>query len=51
MKILAKSSKRKEEVTVIEVDPHEADSKKITTLNDAWTDRRIGLYKPLLEPK
>jgi predicted amidohydrolase len=49
MKTLAVSSKNREEVRIVEVDPKEADSKKISERNDLWADRRVDLYGPLLD--
>jgi predicted amidohydrolase len=49
MKTLAVSSKNREEVRIVEVDPKEADSKKISERNDLWADRRVDLYRPLLD--
>jgi len=51
MEILARSGRTSEEVRVIEIDPKKADSKRISNHNDLWSDRRIDLYQPLLEPK
>ncbi|MCP8323695.1 MAG: hypothetical protein L6N96_05925 [Candidatus Methylarchaceae archaeon HK02M2] len=51
MKILARSQKTGEEVRVVEIAPKNADSKKITSNNDLWVDRRIDLYQSLLEQK
>jgi len=48
MKVLAKSRKTHEEVCVVEIDPRDADCKKITRHNDLWADRRPDLYGPLL---
>ena len=48
MKTLAVSLRNREDVRVVEVDPKEADSKKISERNDLWADRRIDLYGPLL---
>lgn len=50
MRVLARSDDKSEEVRVVEVDPTSADSKKITERNNLWEDRRLDLYKPLLEP-
>jgi len=50
MRVLARSDDKSEEVRVVEVDPASADSKKITERNNLWEDRRLDLYKPLLEP-
>lgn len=49
MEVLARSRKGGEDVRVIEIDPREADSKRITESNDLWKDRRIDLYGSLLE--
>ncbi len=49
MKVLAASSKSREEVRVVEVDPKEADSKKVSERNDLWADRRVDLFGPLLD--
>ena len=48
METLAASPKSREEVRVVEVDPKEADSKKVSERNDLWADRRVDLYGPLL---
>jgi len=48
MSILAQSGEKVEEIRIVEIDPKDADSKRITELNDLWSDRRIDLYKPLL---
>jgi len=48
MKVLAKSRKTGEEVRVVDVDPRDADSKRVTERNDLWADRRVDLYEPLL---
>jgi len=50
MEILASSGRTREEVRVVEIDPKEADSKRISNHNDLWSDRRIDLYQPLLAP-
>lgn len=42
--ILARASADREEVLVVEIDPHEAREKKITPTNDVLADRRPGLY-------
>lgn len=42
-KILAKSRK-KEELVIVEVDPTEANTKKVTPTNDLFLDRRPDLY-------
>ena len=49
MEVLARSRRTGEEVKVVEIDPNEADSKKITERNDLWADRRTELYLPLLD--
>ncbi len=49
MRILASSRRRGEEVKVVDVNPADADSKRITRYNDLWADRRLELYKPLLD--
>jgi predicted amidohydrolase len=49
MEFLARSRKTGEEVRVVEIDPEDADSKRITEHNDLWADRRIDLYQPLLD--
>jgi predicted amidohydrolase len=46
---LTTSSKTREEVRVVEVDPKDADSKRISERNDLWADRRVDLYGPLLD--
>jgi len=48
MKILASSGRNGEEVKVVDVNPEDADSKKITEYNDLWTDRRTDLYESLI---
>jgi len=48
MRILVSSGKRNEEVKTVDVNPGDADSKRITEYNDLWADRRPELYKPLL---
>jgi len=48
METLAASSRTREEVRVVEVNPKEADSKKVTERNDLWVDRRVDLYGPLI---
>lgn len=48
MEILALSGRRREEARVVEVDPEDADFKRITELNDLWADRRVDLYQALL---
>jgi predicted amidohydrolase len=48
MKVLEKSTKIAEELKLVEIDPKQANSKKITEYNDAWLDRRKDLYKNLL---
>lgn len=45
MKVLARSSKTRGEVCVVDINPAEADSKKITEHNDLWADRRTDLYQ------
>jgi len=49
MKVLASSRRTGEEVKVVDVNPNDADSKKITKYNDLWADRRTDLYKSLLD--
>jgi len=49
MRILASSGRNGEEVKVVEINPQDADSKRITEYNDLWADRRPELYRPLLE--
>jgi predicted amidohydrolase len=49
MEVLARSRKGGEDVRVVEIDPREADSKRIMESNDLWKDRRIDLYGPLLK--
>jgi len=49
MEILARSRRTGEEVRVVEIDPRDADSKRVTHHNDLWADRRTDLYKPLLD--
>ena len=49
METLAASSRSREEVRVVEVDPKKADSKVVSERNDLWADRRIDLYGPLLD--
>ena len=48
MRILARSEKDAD-VKVVEIDPKAADSKRINKYNDLWLDRRVDLYKRLLE--
>jgi len=49
MKILARSGRDEEEVKIVEIDPPAADSKRINKYNDLWLDRRVDLYRSLLE--
>jgi beta-ureidopropionase len=49
MKILARSSKNKEEVRIVKINPKDADSKNVTAHNNLWSDRRVDLYEPLLD--
>jgi len=49
MRVLARSRETGEEVRVVEINPAEADSKRITEHNDLWADRRTDLYQPLLD--
>jgi predicted amidohydrolase len=49
MEVLARSQETGEEVRVADIDPKDADSKRITEHNDLWEDRRIDLYQPLLD--
>ncbi len=51
MEIVARSRRTGEEVRVVEIEPKDADSKKITERNDLWVDRRVDLYQPLLESR
>jgi len=51
MEILARSRRTGEEVRIAEIEPKDADSKRITEHNDLWADRRIDLYHPLLEDR
>ena len=48
MRVLASSRRSGEEVKVVDVNPSDADSKRITEYNDLWDDRRTELYKSLL---
>ncbi|HIE19073.1 TPA: hypothetical protein EYP75_05045 [Candidatus Bathyarchaeota archaeon] len=48
MKMLASSRRSGEEVEVIDTDPKDADSQRITKYNDLWADRRKELYRFLL---
>lgn len=48
MSVLARSEKDAD-VKVVEIDPKAADSKRINKYNDLWLDRRVDLYKRLLE--
>lgn len=48
MRVLARSRIRGEDVRVVDVNPQDADSKRVTQYNDLWTDRRTELYKPLV---
>ncbi|MCW4020318.1 MAG: 5-formyltetrahydrofolate cyclo-ligase, partial [Candidatus Bathyarchaeota archaeon] len=48
MEILARSRKTGEEVQVVEINPKDADSKRITEHNDLWADRRTDLYGALV---
>ncbi|RJS87010.1 acyltransferase [Candidatus Bathyarchaeota archaeon] len=48
MQILASSKRSGEEVKVVDIDPRDADSKRITEYNDLWADRRTELYRFLL---
>jgi len=49
MEVLARSRRTGEEVRVVEIEPKDADSKRITMRNDLWADRRTDLYQPLLK--
>ena len=49
MEVLARSRRTGEEVRVVEIEPKDADSKRITGRNDLWADRRTDLYQPLLK--
>ena len=51
MEVLARSPRTGEEVRVVEIDPSDADSKRVTDHNDLWADRRTDLYQPLLDQK
>ena len=49
MEILASSGRNCEEVKVVDVNPKDADSKRINEYNDLWADRRTELYEFLLK--
>ncbi len=51
MEVLARSNRTREEIRIVEIDPKDADNKKITGHNDLWDDRRTDLYRDLLERK
>ena len=48
MQVLARSRRMGEELRVVEIDPEEAECKRVTERNDLWADRRTDLYQPLL---
>jgi len=47
--VLAKGGERSESLKVAEINPADAEDKHVTPNNDLFTDRKIGLYKPLLK--
>lgn len=49
MKILARSGIDEEEAKTVEIDQRIADSKRINKYNDLRLDRRVDLYRPLLD--
>ncbi len=49
MEVLKRAPKNSEEVGVVDIDPKEAENKKITELNDLWKDRRPPEYSLLTE--
>lgn len=46
-KLLVKASESKEELLTIDIEPHKARNKSLTTFNDIFKDRRTEQYKPL----
>jgi predicted amidohydrolase len=44
-RILARAPESGDSVTVVEVDPAQADNKRVTARNDLWADRRPELYR------
>jgi predicted amidohydrolase len=46
-RILCRAGEREEAVSVVRINPRDAQDKKITPLNDIFQDRRKGLYKGL----
>lgn len=51
MEVLARAGAREECVKVVEVDPSQADDKKVTELNDIFEDRRPELYSELVRER
>ncbi len=48
MEVLVKGPKDREHVTSVEIDPTEADSKRVTERNDLFQDRRPEFYRDLI---
>jgi len=44
-RILARAPEAEDSVMVVEIDPAQADDKRVTARNDLWADRRPELYK------
>lgn len=47
--VLTSSERDTEELKTVEIEPKEADNKNITALNNIFTDRRIDIYRDILE--
>jgi len=47
--VLTSSERDTEELKIAEIEPKEADNKNITALNNIFTDRRIDIYRDILE--
>ena len=48
MKILVRSGRSRQDVKVVPIDPSVAENKRVTEFNDVFEDRRVDLYKFLL---
>ena len=48
MRILTKSSRSKQNVRIVEIDPNVALNKRINEFNNVFEDRRVDLYKSIL---